>query len=111
MARQDCSSEEDDIGESSSVWCIFAVPSGYGSFRQGGGGAPPPPPLPPLPPPLKQRPGVGVAIKAPEGEELPGPSIGHGESRPFFSKCFKMVQKTLGGGGGGGGALWQQNLP
>ena len=24
-----------------SVWCIFAIPAGYGSFRQGGPGAPP----------------------------------------------------------------------
>ena len=33
------------------VWCIFAIPCGYDSFRQRGGGLPPDP----LPPPLKQR--------------------------------------------------------
>ena len=46
-----------------SMWCIFAIPGQYGSFRQRGGGAPPPPPGPrpslpwtPSPPPLDPSP-------------------------------------------------------
>ena len=65
------------------MWCIFAIPGGYGSFWQEGS---PLDPLPPIPPPLKQHPEGGctqVSVQVLR-EELADVLLGNFKSPPHF---------------------------
>ena len=69
------------------MWCIFAIPSRYGSFWQGGGGLDPLPASPGPPPPLPSA----QATPWGGGGDLVG-------QKPPLCVSFRMDPLTNGGG-------------